>query len=602
MRDPERPWPKWVCACALFLGALSAVAILYSCFERPYRSDQAVLLWDGWSYQTSEGPERKPVEDLRQYIRLRPDETVILRRIMREDIENGVLDFISAYQRIKIYLDDGLIFDNQADITGRNPGRAAYSLPLPDGYTGKELRVEGSSPYKLYAYSPSPPRLGDINSLQAYRIGYAARNVVIAILLTASGILFILFSLLMTMKDPKIAQWGNYSFGVFCILFGFMMLGEKDIWALAVPPAAAGALDMLFWLAFPLPLLLCFLSQCEYTKAPIRMVLAFYSICTAAALLLVFAGMWDLPDSLVLLNPAYILITVAMGILSGVEWVKRNSVIRYLSPGMGLLVLSAIFSAVDIHAFFPVKEILRIAGLLALAAFMWVYQLRVYAARRRDEQRYAQMLSAKHGFAMESLESANRYIRESGALRHEANHHLTALKILSDEGDMDGIARYLEKLVASADGWDPALQCENVLVNAILRKYAADCRIDGIKLICSASVPKDLPFAQDDLCTLLMNLMDNALEACRKLRPQERWIRVQVRKKGNFLVISCENAWDGDMPDPLNGLHGTTKPEPALHGFGLHIMREVAEKYESTLNIQYDESAYNVKTALRFPK
>lgn len=600
----EQPTARRIAIAALCIAAIlvfGLLAALFARFEHPYRSGQTKLLYDGWTVQTDTRPEPVPVEDLRRVIPLEPDEVIVLRRVMSEDIKDAALSILNLYQWLKIYFGDELIFDNKAESSGRNPGKALCLFPLPDGYAGKELRIEASSPYELYAYSPEIPRLGDMESLRAYHIGSSARGILIAFVLTASGILFLLFSLLVTIKYPDAIQWGNFSFGIFSILLGLLTLSEQDIVSLLFSPVALGNMNMILWIVYPFPLLVCLLSQCVRCKTPMRILLAAHLACMAITFSLAAAGVWDFSDSLVFLNPAYIVITVITAILFGVECFDKNKALRVLTPGLIPLVLSAILSAFDIGGFYSAKEALRSVGLLSLAALMWIHHLRVYLARRREEQKNTQMLSVKQSLAAENLDAANRYIRESAADRHEFHHHLTALKALSDANDADGVARYLEKLTAAGHDPEPILYCENVLVNAILCKYAADCRIDEIRLDCDALVPKELPFAENDLCTLLMNLMDNALEACRKLPAKQRWIRLQVRKKEHFLVIACENSRDGTASPPDDGLNATTKPGLGLHGFGIPAMREIAERYESTLSIHFDEASFSVSTALRFP-
>jgi len=604
MLNREQPPARRIAIAALCLAAIlvfGLLAALFVRFEQPYGSEQTKLLYDGWTVQTDARSEPVPAEDLRQYIPLEPDEVIVLRRVMSEDIKDAALSIIGSQQWIHIYLDDELIFDNTTELSGQNPGKAIYLLPLPAGYAGKELRIEASSPYELYAYSPYPPRLGDMESLRAYRVGYSVRGVVIAFILMASGVLFLLFSLFVTVKYPETIQWGNFFFGVFSILLGLVVLGDWDIWSLLFSPAAAGDFDIIVWIVYPAPLLVWVLSQCRRCKMPMRILLSAYFACMTTIIFIVITGAWDLPDALVLINTVIITITIVTAFLFAVECFDENKTLQFLTPALIPLVLSAVLSAIDIGGFYYAKEALRVVGLLSLVGLMWIYHLREYLTRRKEEQKNVQMLAVRQSLAAASLDAANRYIRESGTARHEFHHHLTVLKVLSDENDAEGLARYLEKLTAAESDPESVLYCENVLVNAILCKYAADCQIDEIRLDCDMLVEKELPFAENDLCTLLMNLMDNALEACRKLPAGKRWIRLQIRKKERFLVIACENSYDGTISQKESGVYATTKPDQHMHGFGIPAMREIAEKYESTLSIHFDSTTFRVTTALRFP-
>ena len=69
---------------------------------------------------------------------------------------------------------------------------------------------------------------------------------------------------------------------------------------------------------------------------------------------------------------------------------------------------------------------------------------------------------------------------------------------------------------------------------------------------------------EGDLCTLLMNLLDNALEACRKVE-EDRWIRFQAQVNRGILFIQCENSYQGSLRKDGRGRLLTTKEEPELH-------------------------------------
>ena len=75
-------------------------------------------------------------------------------------------------------------------------------------------------------------------------------------------------------------------------------------------------------------------------------------------------------------------------------------------------------------------------------------------------------------------------------------------------------------------------------------------------------VEEKLPVPEGDLCTLLMNLLDNALEACRKVEGGDRWIRFQAQVNRGILFIQCENSYQGSLRKDGRGRLLTTKEEP----------------------------------------
>ena len=132
---------------------------------------------------------------------------------------------------------------------------------------------------------------------------------------------------------------------------------------------------------------------------------------------------------------------------------------------------------------------------------------------------------------------------------------------------------------------------------------AGRARAAGITFRASVLIPKTLPFQDEELCALLVNMLDNALEGAERTpEGREKTIRFQMRVKGDFIPILCENTFDGHVETAPDGSVKTTKPDPDSHGFGLAQMRAVVEKYESILDVSWTDDHFTVQTAPQYPR
>ena len=96
----------------------------------------------------------------------------------------------------------------------------------------------------------------------------------------------------------------------------------------------------------------------------------------------------------------------------------------------------------------------------------------------------------------------------------------------------------------------------------------------------------------------LSNLLDNTVEAvCAVDEPARRVLTLKMGVCNQRLFISCENSYDRPFRLREGGLPGTTKSGEG-HGYGLSLMRRVAEKYNSILSIHYKNGMFSVKTDL----
>ena len=164
--------------------------------------------------------------------------------------------------------------------------------------------------------------------------------------------------------------------------------------------------------------------------------------------------------------------------------------------------------------------------------------------------------------------------------------------------DWEGLDRWAA--ARRAESGDPVCWTEHIAVNAILQDAAGRARAAGITFRASAAVPKALFVSDEDLCALLMNLLDNALEGAERTPAgREKSVFFQIRLAGGFLPILCENTFDGRVRTDGEGKPSTSKADAAAHGFGLAQMRAVAEKYGSVLNVSWTRERFTVQTALQ---
>lgn len=162
-------------------------------------------------------------------------------------------------------------------------------------------------------------------------------------------------------------------------------------------------------------------------------------------------------------------------------------------------------------------------------------------------------------------------------LRHDLRNHLTALYGLLEQGDISQAMGYLEQIAGS-----PALKgtqrfCENEVANVVLSSKAETAQQLGLTADFQIALPKELPITDTDLCALLGNALDNAIEAARET--QDKQIRVRCRADKGLFMFQVENALTGKEKPDLS----TTKSDQRAHGFGLTGMGEIAARYGGSL-------------------
>lgn len=232
-----------------------------------------------------------------------------------------------------------------------------------------------------------------------------------------------------------------------------------------------------------------------------------------------------------------------------------------------------------------------------ISAFWMMHSL----VRQRTQ---AQTLELKNQLIWGSYQAIERKMQESAGLRHEMRHQIAALDALYRQKEYDQLGKLLSEWKREEAVLAQTKFTENFTVNAILQDAASRAAQAGASFEAQAYLPEKLSIPESDLCTLLMNMLDNALEASAGVeKPEERFVRFKAEVRNGFLAVKCENRYAGNLEKDEQGQLQTNKPQPDTHGFGLRQMSAIAEKYHSVLDISYTEGhIFTAQTALKLPE
>lgn len=228
-----------------------------------------------------------------------------------------------------------------------------------------------------------------------------------------------------------------------------------------------------------------------------------------------------------------------------------------------------------------------------------------YSAARAfiDQKVQTQSLQIKNQLMTESYQALEERIMDGASARHELKHQLTALECLVEKRDYQGLEQLLAQMTNTQDTLAQTSFTGNHTLNAILQDAAGKAKRSKIRFQTQINVPDDLNLPDADLCCLLMNLLDNALEAAAKIDlTEKRYIHLHIKAADLYLAVKCENSFNGEIKKDKKGNLLTTKDDFLSHGLGFHQMEEIARKYQSTIIYHYtDDGIFTVQTALRIP-
>jgi sensor histidine kinase regulating citrate/malate metabolism len=224
----------------------------------------------------------------------------------------------------------------------------------------------------------------------------------------------------------------------------------------------------------------------------------------------------------------------------------------------------------------------------------------VYAVRIKDMQKQEHIMTVKSEYLLQNYEQTKFRVQEMNILKHELRNHLTVLNLFLKDEQYEEAQNYLDKYAHDVAEIIDFTHHENYLINVIAHDLLHRAKASDIKTeLKLKAIPANI--AELDLCSLLCNIVDNALEACAKMpKGQERLINLCITRREPYFVISCKNSNPGEIT--TEGNFFATKKTQNGHGYGLKIIERIVNSYDGIMSIDYDEDSFIIKVALKDEK
>ena len=192
-------------------------------------------------------------------------------------------------------------------------------------------------------------------------------------------------------------------------------------------------------------------------------------------------------------------------------------------------------------------------------------------------------------------EVENMY-RQIRGWRHDFRNHIQTMKAYAAAEDWQAVRRYLDELDGDLAAVDPVIKTGNPMADAILNSKISLARSKDIPVTADAHIPVTLKLSEIDLCCIIGNLFDNAIEASLRLPPEKRLIRVYLDMKNTQLYLSFTNFTAGKKLRRAGGLFPTTKGEG--HGFGLLRTDAIVKRLGGYLSRNSEDGAFTTEILL----
>ena len=202
----------------------------------------------------------------------------------------------------------------------------------------------------------------------------------------------------------------------------------------------------------------------------------------------------------------------------------------------------------------------------------------------------------------ELVDSQTKYFEASAkadseirAIRHDMKNNIQVLMLLLEQGEHDKMREYLEEMGENLTSADISAHTGNTIADSIIAEKTAKAEALRLSFECSGRIT-DIEISPVDMCKMLANLLDNAIEAASapelsEIEDSQKVIKLVFKKTDNFFMISVTNPCVR-APQIKDGKIVTSKKDSKNHGFGIHNIETAAAVYGGELNVSCEEKQY----------
>lgn len=183
--------------------------------------------------------------------------------------------------------------------------------------------------------------------------------------------------------------------------------------------------------------------------------------------------------------------------------------------------------------------------------------------------------------------------------RHDIRNHLGTLNQLLDRNDYTAACSYIQEINENVEHTYQIVSSGNLPIDCIVTTKMNEAIKNAIDFKYTLHIPQGVPCSDYELCSLLGNLLDNSLEACKKLLPGNPQIECNISPYKNMMMINVTNNYDGNTYLSPNGDYLSSKKNDSVydsicHGIGLRRVREIVEKYHGFVEINPQNDIFQI--------
>lgn len=205
-----------------------------------------------------------------------------------------------------------------------------------------------------------------------------------------------------------------------------------------------------------------------------------------------------------------------------------------------------------------------------------------------------EMLEYQNELQGEYYEKMLENYDKTAKLRHDINNLVQVINVQLSYNTVESRKKAKEIIIGISDIMESTKKrkfCNNRIVNTVLFDKMSVAEKESIKIIDNIILEENINITDFDICRIFINLLDNSINALKNYKGNDKIIYISCREDNNCIYIKCENKFLKSIKK--------SKQNSELHGFGLRIIKDIAEKYHGDLIIETQNYTFSALVVLK---
>lgn len=259
------------------------------------------------------------------------------------------------------------------------------------------------------------------------------------------------------------------------------------------------------------------------------------------------------------------------------DYLYENIVYRW---GICLYSLAGIMCFCTVYLFDYNRQMIQYWNFYLICAFIFGGISLFYLIQVKVKEK-EKILNTRNDMMEANYQGLEKAYAENQMLNHDYKNHMLSVRQLIKEYRREDALEYIDAYISLTAKANRRINSGSKILDIIVNSKFGEAKAKNIDFTCDVGYVGDTGITDIDMCALMANLLDNAIEACERIEGERAWISLKIVRRNDMLLIKLGNSIAA--ADALKrDFFQSKKDKQKIHGWGMKSVEKVLKKYDGS--------------------